>query len=165
MNQDMSSGNESKLNTAMADVDGTLRMLANVAAPEGLEERVHITLRRASRSGGRVIEFPGRRASDSAWVRTAAAAAICFVVVGGGWGVYSRVQTARVIAMPSHIGAPGNGFSNSNAIRTPQTLNGPVINHPAATQPVNAGSRVVPVPAQQGQTAKTGKTTPDNQAK
>jgi hypothetical protein len=165
MNRDMGTGNDSKLNAAMADVDVTLRLLANVNAPEGLEERVHATLRRTSRSGGRVIEFPGRRASDSVWVRTAAAAAICFVVVGGGWGVYSRVQTARVIAMPSHLGAPGNGFSNSNAIRTPQTLNGPVINHPAATQPANAGSRVVPLPAQQGQAAKAVKNTQPDPAK
>ena len=141
MNRDMGVNDNSESKAVLAEVDRTLRLLAKVAAPEGLEGRIHAGLRSASRNGGRVIEFPGefpgRRAGDSPWMRTAAAAAICFVVVGGGWGVYSRVQTARVIAMPSHISAPGNGFSNAGAMRTPQNLNGPVINHP---QPANAGA-------------------------
>jgi hypothetical protein len=62
-------------------------------------------------------------------MRSAAAAAIVFVVVGGGWGVYSRVQqpqAAKVITMPARVAAPG-GFSNAGAMRTPNTLNGPVV--------------------------------------
>jgi hypothetical protein len=62
-------------------------------------------------------------------MRGAAAAAIVFVVAGGGWGIYSRVQptpSARVIVMPVRTGVAG-GFSNAGAMRTPQTLKGPVV--------------------------------------
>jgi len=48
--------------------------------------------------------------------------------------VYSRVQRpepARVIVMPPRAAAPG-GFSSADAMRRPQTLNGPVVAHPAA---------------------------------
>jgi hypothetical protein len=58
-------------------------------------------------------------------MRSAAAAAIVFVVAGGGWGVYTRVeqnQPARVIVMPARM--PG-GFGGAGAIRVPQTLPGP----------------------------------------
>ena len=177
MNRDMGAEDNSEMNLetskALAEMDGTLRALARVTAPEGLEERVHTALRSASRGGGRVIEFPGefprefsaRHASDSPWMRTAAAAAICFVVVGGGWGVYSRVQTARVIAMPSHISAPGGGFSNAGAMRTPQTLNGPVINHPQNPQAANGAARVVPLPVKPSLPAGTEKKSPVNQTK
>ncbi|MGB7546973.1 MAG: hypothetical protein WBM14_04420, partial [Terracidiphilus sp.] len=76
-----------------------------------------------------------------ATARGAAAAAIVFVVAGGGWGVYSRVQPAqatKVIAMP-RVAAP-SGFSSAGAMRTPQTLNGPVLAHPlsAATKQTDA---------------------------
>jgi hypothetical protein len=73
-------------------------------------------------------------------VRSAAAAAIVFVVAGGGWGIYSRVlpgQPARVIAQPPH-GPSSGGFSSAGAMRTPQTLNGPVVAHPATAQPPKA---------------------------
>jgi hypothetical protein len=57
-------------------------------------------------------------------MRSAAAAAIVFVVAGGGWGIYTRVQTARGIVATPHIAAP-SGFSSAGAMRTPNTLNGP----------------------------------------
>ena len=69
--------------------------------------------------------------------RAAAAAAIVFVVVGGGWGVYSRVQPpaqSKVIVMPQRVNGAG-GFSSAGAMRTPQTLNGPVLAHPVTTMP------------------------------
>jgi len=68
---------------------------------------------------------------QSTWVRTAAAAAIVFVVAGGGWEVYSRVQPAErpnAIVLPP-VAAHG-GFSSADAIRTPRTLNGTVLTHP-----------------------------------
>ena len=76
---------------------------------------------------------------DNAWMqsslaRMAAAAAIVAVVVGGGWGVISRVQPvqpARAITIPPRVSAPGS-FSSAGAMRTPQTLNGPVVAQPAA---------------------------------
>ena len=114
-------------------LDATLRVVAKLPAPEGLEERVHEALRaapRASSGGATVLQWPSRLVAESAWVRSAAAAAIAFVVAGGGWGVYSRVQTARVIEMPSQV---QGGFSNAGAKE--KTLNGPVI-HRLDAKPV-----------------------------
>lgn len=116
--------------------DDTLRLIASLPAPSGLEERVHKALRAAPRElrgGGRVLAWPARfRAKtvmESNWIRAAAAAAIVFVVVGGGWGVYSRVQpgqAGKVIVMPQLMPGP-RGLSGSGAIRTPVTLPGPKV--------------------------------------
>jgi hypothetical protein len=132
---------------ARFDAEETLRLVAKLPAPEGLEERVHAALRSAPRSA-RILEWPTRFAAEAAWVRSAAAAAIAFVVVGGGWGIYSRVQTAKVIVMPSHIAAPGSGFSNAGARRTPQTLNGPAVPH-AQPEP-----HMMQMPAKPGQSTQ-----------
>jgi hypothetical protein len=161
MNLNKAVQHESDSCSAPVDVDATLRLVASLPAPQGLEDRVHAALRSAPRRGARVIQWPGDWPAgfrtDSAWMRSAAAAAIVFVVVGGGWGVYSRVQPPKVIAMPSHVGAPG-GFSSGGAMRTPQTLNGPVINHPAANQSSRSGStgtaaapHVVQMPVRKGE--------------
>jgi len=114
----------------------TLRLIASLPAPQGLEGRVHEALRGASRNG-RVLAWPkGAGSLDSlknTWMRTAAAAAIVFVVVGGGWGVYSRVEqghNGKVIPMPLRTPAPG-GFSGAGAIRTPTTLPGVTVTAPA----------------------------------
>ena len=90
--------------------------------------------------------------------RAAAAAAIVFVVAGGGWGVYSRVQPAqspKVIAMPQRVNTPG-GFSNAGAMRTPQTLNGPILAHPLTAAPKQGDTGVTVVPIQKkSQSEKT----------
>jgi hypothetical protein len=124
-----------------ADAETTLRLIANLPAPRGLEDRVITGLRAAPR-GGRILSWPSalRPSSGTAgnWMRSAAAAAIVFVVAGGGWGVYTRVQPnqpARVIVMPQRMAAPG-GFSSAGAMRTPQTLDGPVLVQPPAAQAV-----------------------------
>lgn len=112
----------------------TLRLLAKLASPAGLEDRVRGALRSAP-PAGRVLAWPMGARPQSGWVRAAAAAAIVFVVAGGGWGVYMRVQQnqpARVVVMPVRPGAPG-GLSGAGAIRTPQTLPGPVVTQPAQT--------------------------------
>jgi len=106
--------------------DETLRIIAGLPAPAGLEDRVRGALRAAPRQA-RVLSWPGGLNPQSGWLRTAAAAAIVFVVVGGGWGVYTRVQhgqPAKVIVMPSQM--PAGGFSSAGARRTPDTLPGPV---------------------------------------
>lgn len=116
--------------------DETLWLIARLAAPEGLEDRVHAGLLSRPR-GGRLLAWPAAPRLDSSWMRSAAAAAIVFVVAGGGWGIYSRVQQpapARAVAQPPRVSAPG-GFSSAGAMRTPQTLNGPVLAHPVAPQP------------------------------
>jgi hypothetical protein len=105
----------------------TLRIVANLPAPAGLEDRVHAALRVAPRRG-RVLAWPEGFRPQSGWMRTAAAAAIVFVVAGGGWGVYTRVEQnrpAKVLVMP-RVAAPG-GFSGASAVRTPQTLTGPTV--------------------------------------
>jgi hypothetical protein len=127
--------------------DDTLRIIAGLPAPAGLEDRVHATLRKAHHRNlqhtvngsegdgrGRVLAWPTALKPQSNWMRTAAAAAIVFVVAGGGWGVYTRVEQnrpARVLVMPARIGAQG-GFANAGAMRTPQTIPGPAA--PQTTQ-------------------------------
>jgi hypothetical protein len=131
--------------------EATLRLIAQLPAPEGLEDRVQAQLRVAPRRA-RVLSWPAVLRSDSQWMRSAAAAAIVFVVVGGGWGVYSRVQQpqpARVIVMPPRVAAPGS-FSSAAAIRTPNTLNGPVVANPATKKPaeVKGQDKLPALPAQ-----------------
>ena len=117
-------------NSMNADTgEDTLRLIARLPAPAGLEERVHKALHAAPASG-RVLAWPARfRAKitlESNWMRATAAAAIVFVVVGGGWGVYSRVQpgqAGKVLVMPQPMPSSG-GFSSSGAMRTPSTLPG-----------------------------------------
>jgi len=114
----------------------TLRLIAGLPAPGGLEERVHKALRAAPhelRGGGRVLAWPAtfraKALLHSSWMRAAAAAAIVFVVVGGGWGVYSRVQPGQAgkgLVMPQLTPSPG-GLSGAGAIRTPVTIPGPKI--------------------------------------
>jgi hypothetical protein len=109
----------------------TLQWIARLPAPEGLEDRVIHRIHIAPRPG-RVLHWPGRMSSRGAWMRGAAAAAIVFVVAGGGWGIYMRVQPAqpgKVLVMPR--GGTAGGFSGAGAIRTPDTLHRPVISQPA----------------------------------
>jgi hypothetical protein len=116
------------------DFEETLRLVARLAAPEGLEERVQAGLRVAPRKA-RILAWPSVLRIESAWMRSAAAAAIVAVVVGGGWVVSSRVhpaQPAQAITIPQH-GVSQGGFSSAGAMRTPQTLNGPVVTQPAET--------------------------------
>jgi hypothetical protein len=119
--------------------EATLRLIAQLPAPVGLEDRVLAGLSSAPRSG-RLLHWPGILKPTASWMRTAAAAAIVFVVAGGGWGIYSRVQPsapAKATAMPPHVGA-APGFSSAGAMRTPQTLNGPVVAQSADAQPAAA---------------------------
>jgi hypothetical protein len=121
-------------NSGSSEFEATLRLIASLPAPEGLEERVEAGLRKAPRQA-RILPWPAALRLENAWVRTAAAAAIVFVVVGGGWGISSRVQPApqvRAITVPPRVSTQG-GFSSAGAMRTPQTLNGPVVAHPATS--------------------------------
>ena len=128
----------------------TLRLIASLPAPAGLEDRMRAALRSTPRPA-RVLAWPSAVRPQSAWMRTAAAATIVFAVVGGGWGVYTRVQQnqpAKVIMMPPRVGAPG-GFSGAGAVRTPDTLTGPTVSPaPKAT---------VTQPAEKPQQQKTAK--------
>jgi hypothetical protein len=129
--------NGSGADAAMSEAEQTLRLIARLPAPQGLEDRVQAGLaagRIFPRHTARVLQWPPALRPASGWMRTAAAAAIVFVVAGGGWGVYSRVQppqAAKVIVMPRVVSP--SGFSNAGAMRTPNTLNGPMIANPANT--------------------------------
>jgi hypothetical protein len=142
----------SDLNAAEA----TLRLIASLSAPDGLEDRIQAGVLAAPRKA-RILAWPAAHTPSNGWMRTAAAAAIVFVVAGGGWGVYSSVQqppTARIIVLPPHGPAQG-GFSSAGAMRTPQTINGPVVAHPATPQPVESKppARTAPKPLRKGQSA------------
>jgi len=127
--------------------DETLRLISSLPAPHGLEDRVHRALRARSDRRGRVLSWPRRLSPQNGWMRTAAAAAIVFVVVGGGWGVYTRVghyQPSNVIPMPLHMPAAGH-FSSAGAMRTPQTLPGPVVVHPLTARAAQAKRSKKPI--------------------
>ena len=118
--------------------EDTLRLIAGLPAPAGIEDRVKAGLR-ASPATGRILVWRGPLRPAGGWMyssfaRGAAAAAIVCVVAGGGWRIYSHVQqspAAKVIVMPS----TGNGFSNANAVRVPQTLDRPGLKHPVSPTP------------------------------
>ena len=123
------------------EAEKTLRLIANLPAPEGLAERVrgglHAGRNVESRADGRVLQWPARTASSRLtgtreWLRSAAAAAIVCVVAGGAWWIYSSVPAAAgsAVAAPVHV-RPAGGFSSASAIHTPDTLKGPVLTHEA----------------------------------
>ncbi|MGA8730373.1 MAG: hypothetical protein WB608_16585 [Terracidiphilus sp.] len=127
-----------RVRTHGGEAEKTLQLIASLPPPEGLEDRVNSALRAATMQG-RVLHWPDGLRSGGGWThsamaRCAAAAAIVVVVAGGGWDVYSRIQPVqepRAIAIP-HVSGAAGGFSNAGAMRTPQTLSGPILSHPIA---------------------------------
>jgi len=112
----------------------TLRLIATLPAPEGLEDRVKAGLRSAPQRG-MVVAWPfstTQRLMHSAGSRAAAAAAIVLAVAGGGWGVYSHIQIAPVpsafVEQPLQNGA--GRFSTAGAMHVPKTVQGPVVAAP-----------------------------------
>jgi hypothetical protein len=161
--------------SGVSDAEDTLRLIANLPAPEGLEKRIEASLRVAPHTTthkARILSWPVALPLEKAWVRAAAAAAIVFLVLGGGWGVVALVQSsqpARAIAAPPdtpHGVAPG-GFSNAGAMRTPQTLDHPVVAQPEPTPAQTAAPAIKPEakpeakpgkkPLQHTKSAATGK--------
>jgi hypothetical protein len=123
-----------------SEAEKTLHLVASLPAPEGLADRVQEGLKQAHR--GRLLEWP-MALMPGGWMsapvlRGAAAAAIVCIVAGGGWRIYSHVQTpaaptAHVVVMPARVGTQG-AFSNAGAMRTPDTLAKPVLTHSMAPQ-------------------------------
>jgi hypothetical protein len=140
-------------------VDETMRMIARIPAPEGLEERVKAGLHLAEKHG-RVLAWPTAKRPRSArasrnwvpavwiqtgWARGAAAAAIALAVAGGGWGIYSRVapaQSAKTLALPQ--AQPSGSFSEAGAMRRPPTLTGPKAPGPAMQQIQKKDAKAAP---------------------
>jgi hypothetical protein len=114
----------------------TLRMIASLPAPAGLEDRMKAGLRSAPQHG-MVVAWAFRSAGGwmhTAGMRAAAAAGIVLAVAGGGWGVFSHIEIAPV---PSALVEPqlpsGAGrFSTAGAMHVPQTVEGPVVAAPAS---------------------------------
>lgn len=128
----------------------TLRLIANLPAPEGLENRVKAKLQSAPRRGN-VIGWPFAVANG--WMRAAAAAAIVVVVAGGGWGVYSHIQVAPVpsaVVDPQPLNGAGR-FSTAGAMHVPQTVQGPVV-----AAPVIEKEQTTRVPQAKGKGHKRG---------
>jgi hypothetical protein len=146
----MTTNSDNPLHTesGSGSAEETLRFIAALPAPAGIEGRMHAALQAARQEDsrrqiadtvrpGRVLAWPTAIRPQSGWMRTAAAAAIVFVVAGGGWGVYTRVERnlpGKVVVMPARIIAPA-GFSGASAVRTPQTLTGPTVAQPVAQLP------------------------------
>jgi hypothetical protein len=153
-NSQNSSNGHAPRTAASGDAEETLRLIASLPAPEGLEERVHGALSGAralpiASRKGQLLAWPVPLGMGRDWMRTAAAAAIALVIAGGGWGVYREVQprqTVNGIRLVPH-GANTGGFAGASAMRTPQTLHGPVVSGPvvsvqAQAHPVEAHPRV-----------------------
>lgn len=119
------------------EAEKTLRLIATLPAPEGIEERIKAGLRSAPRQAA-LVGWPLAAGRRHGWMqapvlRAAAAAAIVIVVAGGGWEVYSHI---RVAAAPTAVTTPPvisgqSGLSAAGTKRVPQTLEGPVIASPA----------------------------------
>ena len=142
-------------NESTTPAEETLRLLARLSPPTGLEERLQAALRLAVNAvpvnaspQARILRWPAALQLSNLWqsslMRAAAAAAIVAVVLGG-WLVSARFQPAQpataVTAPPRAFGQ--SGFSSAGAMRTPQTLNGPVVAHPAR----KPHHRIKPAPA------------------
>jgi hypothetical protein len=148
------SASDAQPNIAPGSVEDTLRLIASLPAPAGLEDRIHAGLRASQLSQPRQARIlawpaalhPGRNWMHSAVVRSAAAAAIVMVIAGGGWGIYSHVQPrqpARAVVLAPRSAVSG-GFASGGAVRTPQTLTGPVLTHTATATPPPAKATARP---------------------
>jgi hypothetical protein len=128
----------------------TLRLIARLSAPQGLEERVQAGLRAAARTYSPkacVLRWLAAFELNYEWLRSpllraVAAAAIAAVVIVGGWSVSARFHPAQSVSVQPR-GASQGGFSSAGAKRTPQTLNGPILEvptlaHPTAAAPVES---------------------------
>lgn len=163
----MTFGHENDRNVKpLSQAENTLRLIARLPAPEGIEDRVKAGLRARGRSA-RVLRWPVWMSTDGLLyanaLRGAAAAAIVCAVAGGGWQVYSHVQVspsaqAAPAAVPARI---GNGFSSAGAMRTPDSPYGPVLTHALVPAPqMKAPGVEAHVPSRAARThAKKHKTT------
>jgi hypothetical protein len=144
----ISSQNEFDRSFGATEAEMTLRLVATLPAPEGIEDRVKAALHTAPRST-QVIRWP--RAAGQIWMhgsamRAAAAAAIVIVVAGGGWEVYSHIHVAPT---PAAIAAPpaisgSSGFSTAAGRRTPQTLERPTIAVPVTIEQKADDKAIIP---------------------
>lgn len=129
----------------------TLRLLATLPAPQGLETRLLAKLGDHPQPK-RVLAWPWRVAlAESAGMRAVAAALLVAVLAGGGWGIAlltRTVQQAGASRASVRSGMGGTGFSSAGAMRTPETLKGPAVPMTVAAPPATtlvAAPEVAPV--------------------
>ena len=119
-------------------MDETLRLMAALPAPEGLEARLKARLAAEPRRA-KLLAWPEERN----WLRAAAAVLLAAVVAGGAWAVYAHVQTGAVAhSQPMRPAVPTEGFSSAGAMRTPQTLHGPSVTEPGTQNTLQPASGV-----------------------
>lgn len=125
------------------DLDKTLHLLAQTPVPEGFKDRLHVALRKAAAEEpqrGRLLAWPKLGAAEAwsaqpqglgvRWMRLAAAVLIAAAVFASGWGVAWHQQASNAAAAPKAPlvrPLPAGGFSSAGAMRTPQTLQAPVV--------------------------------------
>jgi hypothetical protein len=152
--------------TRALEAETTLRLIAKLPVPEGLEERVKAGLRSAP-TQARIIAWPFSSADGGRWIhgagmRAAAAAAIVFVVAGGGWEIYSHIQLAP---LPTAVSVPqplngGSAFHAAGAKRVPQTLEGPVVATPVIAAEKQKAEATKAISPKHGKRPATKKTAP-----
>jgi hypothetical protein len=147
MNLPTHNDNDFDRNAVVIDAERSLRLIASLPAPVGIEDRVKSGLRGSPNQTG-VIAWPLSSPNRAGWAqvsyfRAAAAAAIVLVVAGGGWGVYARFGPApapAAEAVPQRVDG-GSGLSPAGAKRTPKTVEGPRIAVPGnVVQQTRAGN-------------------------
>lgn len=133
MNFSTHNENDLERNAGVIDAERSLRLIASLPAPVGIEDRLKSGLRGTPNQTG-VIAWPLSSPNRVGWaqvsyLRAAAAAAIVFVVAGVGWEVHARFGPApapAAEAVPQRIDG-GSGLSPAGAKRTPKTVEGPRI--------------------------------------
>jgi hypothetical protein len=147
-------------NTGALAAEDTLRLIANLPAPNGLEDRVKAGLRSAPRRG-MVVAWPFSATENwmySSGVKAAAAAAIVLAIAGGGWGVYSHIRVAPVPSALIHPPLPNGAgrFSTAGAVHVPQTVQGPVIAAPVLERQKQEAWKASQIPQQHAAKKKPG---------
>jgi hypothetical protein len=134
----MTSPRQNDIPDRVRNAEETLRLVAKLPALNGLAERVQARLAatppRTSLLGSSGFSLNGWMLTPV--LRGCAAAAIVLLVTGGGFAILSRVQpspSAKAVEQPARIGNSGS-FSTGGAMRTPDTLKGPVL-APSANSP------------------------------
>jgi len=126
----------------LAAANETLRLIASVSPPQGLEERIHLRLRSARNAPKSSRFWPGWNTGMSSPMRAgfAVAALVLAALVGGGWE-FHRINAAKTaisasdarqapavsltpVQAPAQVPPPSkSGFSTANSMRVPPTLN------------------------------------------
>lgn len=111
-------------------MEQTLKLVAELPAPEGLAERVKARLAavEADPQRGRLLDWPAPSRTRTRWLPGAMAAGLLAAVAIGGTLAYRWVvpaPVARTAPAAARPAVPQQSFSSAGAMRTPVTLNGP----------------------------------------